>query len=237
MHASENTNPGKRFFMSWSGGKDSCLSLYRMLTQGHTCASLFTMVDPDHGFSRSHGLTTAMLLAQTSALGLPLTTASATWESYEPHFIQVAQSFASQGIQAAVFGDIDLQAHKDWEERICAACGLTPYLPLWGEHRETLVREFIDLGFQALIVTVDERQMPIDYLGKTLDHALVDRMLNQGIDPCGENGEFHTFVFDGPLFRRSVYIHSREPRQIDHHHVLIMHPGELVPADKGREHA
>ncbi len=213
-----------RFFSSWSGGKDSCLALHRMLERGYQCDALFTMVDPEHGFSRSHGLTVAMLQTQAEALGLPLVTASATWEDYEPQFIRAANGFAMNGTTHAVFGDIDLQPHKDWEEKVCAECGLYPHLPLWGQNRESLVREFIDLKYEAMIVAVDERQMPEEFLGQYLDHLLVDKLLEQGIDPCGENGEFHTFVTNGPLFRYPVSIHSQTPKQIMHHRVLILDP-------------
>jgi diphthine-ammonia ligase len=194
-----------RFFCSWSGGKDSCLSLYRALNAGYSCSSLFTMIDETGNHSRSHGLFPETLKAQAAAMGIPLRTAAATWGNYELQFKKQASLFRDENVLHGVFGDIDLEPHREWIERVCREAGITPHLPLWKGVRRTLVQEFIDAGFKALVVVVNTRKMPDRFLGRLIDATLVDELEAIGVDACGENGEFHTFVFDGPLFRRNLY--------------------------------
>jgi len=192
---------GRRFIASWSGGKDSCLALYRTLQAGGQPLALFNMFDENGERSRSHGVRPEVMRAQAAALGLPLFTANASWQNYEEVFVESLKRFRADGAELAVFGDIDLDAHREWEEKVCARAGLEACLPLWQEPRADLVNEFVAAGFKAVIVVVNEQLMPSDgYLGATLDAALIEKMVADGIDPCGEAGEFHTLVVDGPLF-------------------------------------
>jgi uncharacterized protein (TIGR00290 family) len=195
---------GPRYFCSWSGGKDSCLSLYRAIKAGYACASLFTMIDESGRRSRSHGLPPEALKAQSEAMGIPLRTASATWENYESQFKKQAALFRNENILHGVFGDIDLEPHREWVERICRESGITAHLPLWKSVRRTMVHEFIEAGFKALIVVVNTKKMPGEFLGRCVDETLVRDLEAIGVDACGENGEFHTFVCDGPLFKRPL---------------------------------
>ncbi len=193
-----------RFFCSWSGGKDSCLALYRTITAGSSCASLITMIDETGNHSRSHGLSPEALAAQALSLGIPLKTASATWDSYERIFKTNIAEFAKSGITHGVFGDIDLQPHREWVERVCGDMGITAHLPLWQTNRRALVTEFVSAGFKAVIVVVNTSKMPDRFLGRTMDLDLVAELEACGVDACGENGEFHTFVFDGPIFKKQL---------------------------------
>lgn len=193
-----------RFFCSWSGGKDSCLSLYRALKRGYSCASLFTMIDESGKHSRSHGLLPESLKAQAEAMQIPLRTAAATWGNYESQFKEQAALYRNENVRHGVFGDIDLEPHREWVERVCRESGITAHLPLWKGVRRTLVREFIDAGFKAVIVVVNTKKMPDRFLGRLIDAALVDELEAIGVDACGENGEFHTFVYDGPLFKKGL---------------------------------
>lgn len=193
-----------QFFCSWSGGKDSCLALFRMLNAGHVCKCLFTMIDEAGKLSRSHGLTPGLLERQSRMLNLPLFTANASWENYEDEFRKILISFRQHGLSNGVFGDIDLEPHRQWVERICNESNFQPHLPLWKENRRDLVNEFIDSSFKALIVVVNTGKMPEEFLGRTIDSKLISELEDLGIDACGENGEFHSFVYDGPLFKHPV---------------------------------
>lgn len=188
------------FFCSWSGGKDSCLALYRACRAGATPRRLLTMVAEDGLRSRSHGLAREVLEAQAARLGIPLLARPAAWSEYEPVFLRALQDLKREGIQAGVFGDIDFVPHLEWDTRICAAAGLRLCLPLWQCARLELLDQFLAAGFKAVIVAVKEDKLGRDFLGRTLDRLMISEFERRGIDPCGENGEYHTVVVDGPLF-------------------------------------
>lgn len=192
------------FFCSWSGGKDSCLALNRMLNAGNICNGIFTMIDETGEQSRSHGLHPELLKKQSMMLNLPLYTANANWENYEDEFRKKLSLLKLGGLSNGVFGDIDLEPHREWVERICNECGFRPHLPLWKEDRCALVNEFIEAGFKAVIVVVNTKKMPQRFLGRNIDHKLIVELKETGIDVCGENGEYHSFVYDGPLFKNPV---------------------------------
>jgi len=192
-----------RAFFSWSGGKDSMLALHRALAAGWRVEALLAMFDEGGERSRSHALPPALMQAQADALGLPLVTRNAGWADYEAVFTDQLRAFAAQGLTHGLFGDIDLQPHRDWEEKVCAAAGLQAALPLWQEPRRALVDELFALGYRARVVCVDARFLDAGFCGREFDAAFVAD-LPDGVDACGENGEFHTFVFDGPRFARPV---------------------------------
>lgn len=191
-------------FMSWSGGKDSCLALHRAISHGHHIKSLFTMLREDGEVSRSHGISKDLLSMQAEALRLPIAFGNATWSDYEVAYKKAIASLKEQGINTGVFGDIDLMAHRQWVERVCDELNIKPLLPLWGEKRGELVAEFVDLGYRALIVTVRRECLSERWLGRTLDREALQELADEGVDPAGEGGEFHTFVYSGPLFYRPV---------------------------------
>lgn len=197
--------PGKAF-VSWSGGKDSALACYRAMRNGGVeVAHLLNMLSEDGTHSRSHRLSRAVLQAQSQAMGLALTLGSATWQGYEAEFKKILAELRTGGVSAGVFGDIDVQPHRDWVERVCGESGMNAVLPLWGGSRRSLVDEFIALGFKAVIVTVQLDRMGEEWLGRELDARFVEDMRRlPDVDLCGENGEYHTFVYDGPLFTRPV---------------------------------
>lgn len=187
-------------FISWSGGKDSCLALHRSLAKGLPINSLLCMLHENGRYSRSHGISLDLLTAQAESLGFPVHFGSATWENYEAVFKDRVRFLKSEGVDTGIFGDIDLPEHRSWVEKVCRELELEPLLPLWGEERKKLAREFINLGYRALIVSVRTDVLDGDWLGRTFDLAALRDLEERGIDPCGEGGEFHTFVFSGPLF-------------------------------------
>jgi uncharacterized protein (TIGR00290 family) len=192
-----------RSFFSWSGGKDSMLALHRALAAGHRVEALLAMFDETGDRSRSHALPPALLQAQADALGIPLVMRRASWTDYEAVFTDQLRAFAAQGITHGLFGDIDLQPHRDWEEKVCGAAGIEAVLPLWQEPRRRLVDECLALGYRARVVCVDARFLDSSFCGREFDAAFIAD-LPPGVDACGENGEFHTFVFDGPRFASPV---------------------------------
>jgi uncharacterized protein (TIGR00290 family) len=190
-------------FFSWSGGKDSMLALHRSLAAGDDVRALLAMFDETGERSRSHALPPHLMQAQAAALGIPLVMRSATWQSYEAVFGEQLRDFAAQGITRGLFGDIDLQPHRDWEEKVCARAGIEAVLPLWQQPRRALTDELLALGYRARVVCVDARFLDASFCGREFDARFIDD-LPAGVDACGENGEFHTFVFDGPRFSHPV---------------------------------
>ena len=200
MHCIEHSP----FFCSWSGGKDACLAYYHAVQAGGKPCYLFTMLSEDGERSRAHALPLRILESQASSLGVSMVVGSAAWGGYEKVFVDQLWKFKEEGIEFGVFGDIDLEGHREWQEKVCDAVGMKAYLPLWGRSRREIVAELVDLGFQAVIVAVDEEKMDRGYLGRVMDRPLMDELESKGIDVAGENGEYHTVITGGPLFQNPI---------------------------------
>ncbi len=192
-----------RAVCSFSGGKDSCLALWRAQKEGLDVRALLVMFDESGERSRSHALPPSIIARQAESLGLEVVMRGASWKSYQQVFVEALQELHAAGYEVAIFGDIDLQAHRDWEEKVCAAAGMTACLPLWQIDRTTLVKEVLEAGFRARVVCVDSRYLSDEFCGREYDEAFL-RDLPPGVDACGENGEFHTLVYDGPIFSKPV---------------------------------
>lgn len=190
-------------FVSWSGGKDSCLALRRSQQLGFNVTHLLTALEETGSRVRSHGVSVELMRAQAAALKLEIEFLSASWKEYEQKFIQKLTFLKSLGIQSGIFGDIDLMPHREWEEKVCSAVGINAFLPLWNEDRLDLVKEFLQAGFKARVTCVDGRFLDETFVGCDFDQSYIDR-LPASVDACGENGEFHTFVYDGPNFLNPV---------------------------------
>jgi len=192
------------FVCSWSGGKDACLALYRMMQQGHQPKYLLTMMQADGKTTRAHALAVNILQEQANSLGISLITQAA--ENYKKSYVSALEKLKTKGITDAVFGDIDLQAHRDWQEEIAELTGYEMHFPLWEESHETLVHEFIDAGFKSVIIAVQQKSLGRKFLGKVLNAETLGLLEEEGVDICGEGGEFHTLVVDGPIFSAKVEI-------------------------------
>ena len=189
---------------SWSGGKDSCFALMRAIARGYLPKVLLNVLNEEGKISRSHGIPANILEAQARAAGIPIHLISSSWQEYENNFVTALMQLKHQyKISHAVFGDIDLQAHRDWEEKVCGTAGLTALLPLWQQNRKELVIQMIKIGIETLIVSCNS-VMGERFLGMTISLALVNELEALGVDPCGENGEFHTLVVNCPLFTKPV---------------------------------
>ena len=198
-----------RFLTSWSGGKDSALAFWRARQSGAIPVGLLNMLAENGERSRSHGLPVAVLRAQAAALGLPMAFGQADWANYESAWVKQTRTLA-QDLNAShvVFGDIDLQAHRDWEEQVCVQAGVQAWLPLWQASRMDLLNEMLQLGMRALIVSA--RADCVDLLGETLSHAVIRSLIERGADACGENGEYHTCVLDMPGFAEPLNVRLGE---------------------------
>jgi len=191
---------------SWSGGKDSCFALMQAITQGYTPRVLLNVLNEEGQISRSHGIPAAILEAQARAAGLPIYLVSSSWQEYEPRFTAALQHLRKEyQLTNAVFGDIDLQPHRDWEEKVCAAAGLQALLPLWQQQRKQLVLQMLRSGMEAMIVSCNP-VMGQHFLGRTINEALIEELEALGVDACGENGEYHTLVVNTPLFKHRLSV-------------------------------
>ncbi|HEA46884.1 MAG TPA: diphthine--ammonia ligase, partial [bacterium] len=151
------------------------------------------------------GLDSSLLRAQSDAMGVPIIQRKTTWENYEAVFKEAVSELRKEGIEIGIFGDIDMQEHRDWVERVCKEVKIKPLLPLWKEDREKLLKEFIRTGFKAIVVATKADLLGKEWLGRQIDEEFIKDLKRLGnIDLCGEKGEYHTFVFDGPIFKRPV---------------------------------
>lgn len=201
---------GQSCFCSWSGGKDSCLALHRAMRAGAQPKFLVTMMNEAGERSRSHALPAQVIAAQGAALGIPAIVQSASWQEYERRLLAVLRDLPRQGVGFGVFGDIDIAEHAAWERRVCAEAGLQACLPLWQQPRLDLLREFLDLGFRATIVSLQADLLDQRYLGRVLDWGLINELIAAGVDPSGENGEYHTVVTAGPIFQSPLSLRFGE---------------------------
>jgi len=219
-------------FASWSGGKDCCLALYRTLKSGTDIRYLANMVTADGLRSCSHGMAAAVIKKQAAALEIPIVQRPTTPETYEAVFINLLKEFKKEGIESGVFGDIDFNPHRAWIEKICSSAGVTFSLPLWLQDQTKLMEEFLAAGFTTIIVAVKTDLLDKEVLGKKVDKEFLKYIagLNKGITPCGEAGEFHTLVIDGPIFKKRLEItKSEKVTRLEHHFLEIK---ELVLKDK-----
>src|SRR3990172_1802295 len=141
----------EQVFISWSGGKDSCLAGYLATVNGWEVRYLANTVTEDGQRSRSHGLPAGVLQVQSQAIGIPLVQQRTSWDNYEVEFKKMLSAFRQEGIEGGVFGDIDFDEHREWVERVCQEVDITAYLPLWGQNQHRILRDFISLGFKAVV--------------------------------------------------------------------------------------
>lgn len=201
--------------VSFSGGKDSMLTLHEMTEAGHTPVALLVMCRREEGRSWTHGIDSPLLEAMGKALGIPLLCWDAGAETYEHDMEDALRRAMAMGAEGCAFGDIDTPGHRQWDEDRCAAVGMEALLPLWQRDRREAVEKTLNLGYRCLIKCLRNDILPEEMLGRPLTHELVERIAALGADPCGENGEYHTLVTAGPLFRRPVETVNRGLVRLD----------------------
>lgn len=200
--------------MCWSSGKDSALALEATVRDPAlgVAALLVTVTD---GYDRisMHGVRRSLLRAQAGALGMKLEEVvipiKCSNAHYEQAMRQALEPYQAAGVNRCVFGDLFLDGIREYRERNLAQVGMSGLYPLWGRNTAELARQFIERGFRAVIVCVDSSQLDPSFCGREFDNRLLAE-LPAGVDPCGENGEFHTFVYDGPIFSHPVAVRRGE---------------------------
>ena len=212
--------------LSWSGGKDAALALDRAVRQGLDVRYLFNIYEGVSGRVRFHGLRRELIAAQAHALGLELVQAHTHPGDYAAALDRVLDELADRGVEGIVFGNIHLEDIRDWYDDRLRARGLEHVEPLWGERPEALIQEFLERGYRARVVGVNLELGRPEWLGRDLDRRLLDEIAGvPGTDIAGEHGEYHTFVYDGPLFRAPVRFTTGSTFELDGHRLL-----DLVPA-------
>jgi uncharacterized protein (TIGR00290 family) len=194
--------------MSWSGGKDSCLALYEIQrARDYQVAALLTTVTRDYDRISMHGVRRVLLERQAASLGLPLhevfITKDATNQEYEAKMEEAFSTYRERGIDAVVFGDLFLEEIRAYRDQFLARHNMHGLYPVWMRNTTEFIREFIGLGFKAVITCVNGSALDSSFAGMLIDENFLSA-LPPHVDPCGENGEFHTFVFDGPIFKEAV---------------------------------
>lgn len=198
----------KKAYFNWSSGKDSALALYKIQQQKEfEVVKLITNVNEDYQRVSMHGLHEDLLTAQVESIGLPLEKimfpADVTMDLYNQRMKEKTAELKSDGLHYAVFGDIFLEDLKNYRDKKLAEVAIEGVYPLWKRDTKELLQEFLSLGFKAITVCVNAKLLGEEFVGRVIDEQFIND-LPENIDVCGENGEFHTFVFDGPIFKNPV---------------------------------
>ena len=214
---SHGSGPGN-VVVSWTGGKDGCYACYRAMADGYRVTHLLHFRNPDR--PGSHELNPAVVRAQSEAIGIPVVQREA--DSYEQAFGEVVRELRAAGerVDGAVFGHI--QTHRNLVDRICRDLDLELVMPIWQQDSKRVLAGIVDAGFEVVIVSVRDGMLGAEWLGQTIDGEFPARLaaLGGSVDPCGENGEFHTLVTGGPIFRKRIAVTKSEPATGDGYRYL-----------------
>ncbi len=190
------------YVASWSGGKDSCLACYEALSHGFKVSHLVNFIH--EGRVCSHGVSAPIIRVQARLVGIPLVQVGTTWEDYEENFKKTVRSLIPYGVKGVVFGDIYLDEHRDWVERVCSEIGVEAVEPLWGLDPEEVISRLINAGFKAIIVSARSDLIGEEWVGRPISWDFVEYLKERNVDLCGENGEYHTLVVNGPIFKEGI---------------------------------
>jgi uncharacterized protein (TIGR00290 family) len=203
--------------LAWSSGKDSAWTLHVLRQRGIEVGALLTTINEEADRVAMHGVRRSLLEAQAESLGVPLRAVPLPWpctnEEYEVRMAAACRLAVAEGFDSIAFGDLFLRDIREYRERQLAGSGLVPLFPLWELPTAALAREMISGGLRARLSCVDSKALEGTFAGREFDAELLED-LPRGVDPCGENGEFHTFVYDGPMFRTPIPIERGETREI-----------------------
>ncbi|MFH1269678.1 MAG: diphthine--ammonia ligase [Candidatus Omnitrophota bacterium] len=192
---------------SWSSGKDSCLALYRAVRSGFKIKYLVNFISREYQRVAFHGAPAELVDFQSQALGIPLLQRETTKDNYEAVFRKTLSELKGMGINQLVRGDIFLLDLRDWVEDVCASEGIKVISPIWGYPAEEIIREFVNSGFRSILTSSQAEKLDESWVGRTIDEEFIENLKSvPNVDLCGENGEFHTFVYDGPIFRKRIDI-------------------------------
>jgi len=196
---------------SWSGGKDSCFACYKAASSGVVKIShIYNAVSKEYGRVSFHGIKSELISLQAQAMGIPLVQRKVDENNYEEEFKDAMRKLKLVGIKGACFGDVELQEHKNWIERVCKEVDIEPILPLWGNDPEQILIDFIDQGFEATIASAKADLFDKGWVGRKVDKRFVEDLYRlkekHNFHILGESGEFHTFVTNGPNFKQRIKI-------------------------------
>jgi uncharacterized protein (TIGR00290 family) len=205
--------------MSWSGSKDSCVALQELRqSPGYSVAALLTTVTRDYDRISMHGVRRVLLERQAASLGLPLhevfINKDATNQEYEAKMEEAFSLYRERGTRRVAFGDLFLEEIRVYRDQFLARHNMRALYPVWGRDTTRFIREFIGLGFKAVVTCVDGKVLDSSFAGMMIDEDFLSALPTH-VDPCGENGEFHTFVFDGPIFKEAVRLSVGEKVERD----------------------
>lgn len=205
------------YLTSWSGGKDSCLACYKAIQSGYQISHLVNFISAEYKRVSFHGTPEELIGLQSEAIGIPLVQKEVHPDDYEPAFKKAVRSIQNSATQGIIFGDIYLQEHKQWVERICKELGIKAIEPLWGIRTEDILDEFIKNGFEAIVVSGKAATqfgaygIDKEWIGHKVDEDFIKYLKTKPyIDLCGESGEYHTFVINGPIFKKRIEIKKKE---------------------------
>ena len=182
------------------------MAAYLALGQGYKISHLVNFISQEFKRVSFHGTEARLIQLQSQAIGIPLLQKQTTWEEYKQEFKEAVRSLLPRGIKGIVFGDIYLDEHKEWVERVCGELGIAAIEPLWGKDTEEVFTGFIEAGFEAVIVSAQAELIDRGWVGQRLDRKFLAYLKTRNVDLCGENGEYHTLVVNGPLFKRRIEI-------------------------------
>lgn len=194
------------YIASWSGGKDSCFACYLALGQGYKISHLVNFISQEFKRVSFHGTEKRLVQLQSQAIGIPVLQKETTPDGYEREFKEAVRSLLPSGIKGMVFGDIYNDEHLAWVEGVCADLGIEAVEPLWGKSTDDVINQFLDAGFEAIIVSAQAKLIDADWVGRRVDRSFLEYLKAKNIDLCGENGEYHTLVVNGPLFKRRIEV-------------------------------
>jgi uncharacterized protein (TIGR00290 family) len=200
------------YAVMWSGGKDSALALTRARAHGLEIGALLNFIDSASHRVRFHATRAELIASQAGVVGVPLRQFATSWGEFDGAFRDALARLKADGFAGVIFGDIHLADVRAWYEDRVRAAGLDHVEPIWGEAPADLLREFVTGGGRAVITCCETAKLDESWLGRTIDERFVAEIARAGIDPCGENGEYHSFAFTGPAFRVPVQWRAGERR-------------------------
>lgn len=198
------------YIASWSGGKDSCFACYKALKSGYKIIFLVNFISKASKRVSFHGIESELIKTQSNLLGIPLHQKETTPGNYEYEFKDAVKSLEHYGIKGMVFGDIYLEEHRQWVQRVCNELVIEAIEPLWGRNTEELMQDFISNGFQAVVISGQEKFIDKEWIGRTVNKDFLEYLKTTDADICGEKGEYHTFVVSGPLFKGRIEITEKD---------------------------
>ncbi|HZG73459.1 MAG TPA: diphthine--ammonia ligase [Chondromyces sp.] len=209
----------RKVAVSWSGGKDCCMVLDHLINEGHEIAYLLTTLPKEIGRTFGHSEKAEQIQQQSLSLGIPVHFIHCTFESYTERFIQDLTNLKeNHGVTAIAYGDLYLEGHREWGEKVAASAGIEAIYPLWSTEEQSLtqLKNFVNAGYKAIVIKVHNDFLDESWLGRELNETFIEDISKLPVCPMGEHGEFHTFVYDGPLFKETIPFHTGAILSLEH---------------------